>query len=69
MENLAECFSIDVQLPEPPVFYAFQAAVEAIHSETYCLLIESRIKDTAQKDQLFNALQTIPSAAANAAVV
>lgn len=35
MENLAERFMSEVQIPEARSFYAFQIAVENIHSETY----------------------------------
>jgi len=33
--------------------------MENIHSETYSLLIDTYIKDSAEKDKLFNALETI----------
>lgn len=35
MENLAERFMSEVQIPEGRAFYAFQIAMENIHSETY----------------------------------
>merc|ERR1719160_1099721 len=34
--------------------------MENIHSETYSLLIEQYIKDPAEKDKVFNAIQTMP---------
>ena len=56
LENLASRFMMDVQLAEARAFYGFQIAMENIHSETYSLLIETYIKDSLQKDKLFNAL-------------
>lgn len=60
LENLAERFITEVQIPEARCFYGFQMAMENIHSETYSLLIDTYIKDAAEKRQLFNAIETIP---------
>lgn len=59
-ENLAENFVKEVQYTEAKFFYGFQIMMENIHSETYSLLIDSYIKDDAEKDYLFNALETFP---------
>jgi ribonucleoside-diphosphate reductase beta chain len=59
-ENLAERFLSEVQVPEARCFYGFQIAIENIHSETYSLLIDTYIKDGAEKDRLFNAIDTVP---------
>lgn len=59
-ENLAEQFLSEVQVPEARCFYGFQIAIENIHSETYSLLIDTYIKDTKEKDYLFNALENVP---------
>lgn len=59
-ENLAEQFLSEVQYPEARCFYGFQIAIENIHSETYSLLIDTYIKDGAEKDKLFNAIETVP---------
>merc|ERR1711865_469430 len=48
------------QLPEARCFYGFQIAMENIHAETYSLLIDTYIKDTVEKERLFNALETVP---------
>jgi len=58
-ENLAENFLSEVQYPEAKFFYGFQIAIENIHSETYSLLIDTYIKDSKEKDFLFNALENI----------
>ncbi|KAI0145701.1 small subunit of ribonucleotide reductase [Hypoxylon sp. NC0597] len=59
-ENLVERFSGEVQIPEARCFYGFQIMMENIHSETYSLLIDTYIKEPAQKTHLFNAIETIP---------
>lgn len=59
-ENLAVNFMNEVQLPEARCFYGFQIMMENIHSETYSLLIDTYIKDTAEKSRLFNAIETVP---------
>ena len=60
LENLAMRFMSDVQLSEARAFYVFQIAMENIHSETYSLLIETYIKDSLEKDRLFNAIENFP---------
>ncbi|KPM46198.1 Ribonucleoside-diphosphate reductase small chain [Neonectria ditissima] len=59
-ENLVERFSGEVQIPEARCFYGFQIMMENIHSETYSLLIDTYIKEPAQRTYLFNAIETIP---------
>jgi ribonucleoside-diphosphate reductase beta chain len=59
-ENLGVNFFNEVQLPEAKCFYGFQIMIENIHSETYSLLIDTLIKDQAEKHRLFNALETVP---------
>lgn len=59
-ENLAENFVAEVQYTEAKFFYGFQIMMENIHSETYSLLIDTYISDTAEKDHLFNAIETMP---------
>src|SRR6188768_2306353 len=59
-ENLATGFLEEVQYPEAKCFYGFQIMMENIHSETYSLLIDTYVKDPAEKDHLFNALETVP---------
>jgi len=60
-ENLAENFLKEVQYPEAKCFYGFQIAMENVHSETYSLLIDTYIKDSKERDHLFNAIETVPS--------
>lgn len=59
-ENLVENFSVEVQVTEARCFYGFQVAIENVHSEMYSLLIDMYIKDAAEKNLLFNAIETLP---------
>jgi ribonucleoside-diphosphate reductase beta chain len=60
-ENLCENFLKEVQYPEAKFFYGSQIMIENVHSETYSLLIDTYIKDSVEKDRLFNALETVPA--------
>merc|ERR1712012_1362173 len=60
-ENIVERFMSEVQVPEARCFYGFQIAIENIHSEMYSLLIDTYIKDDKEKENLFNAIETIPA--------
>jgi ribonucleoside-diphosphate reductase beta chain len=59
-ENLAVNMMNAVQLPEARCFYGFQIMIENIHSEMYSLLIDTYVKDPAEKHRLFNAIETVP---------
>jgi len=61
LENLCVRFMKEIQIPEARAFYAFQQAIENIHSETYALLLETYVKDPIQKRNLFRAIHTIPT--------
>jgi len=60
MENLAQRFMNDVQIPEARQFYSYQMFIEAIHSETYSLMIDTYVKDIKKKNKLLNAIHEIP---------
>jgi len=60
-ENLVERFMKEVQVPEARCFYGFQIAMENIHSEMYSLLIDTFIKEAAERERLFNAIETVPA--------
>jgi ribonucleoside-diphosphate reductase beta chain len=60
-ENLAVNFMSEVQVPEARCFYGFQIMMENIHSETYALLIDTYVKDPAEKNRLFHAIDTVPA--------
>jgi ribonucleoside-diphosphate reductase beta chain len=59
-ENIAARFMSEIQIPEARQFYSVQLMMEAIHNETYSLLIDTYIEDKAEKLALFHATQTIP---------
>lgn len=61
VENLAERFMREVQVPEARCFYGFQIAMENIHAETYTLLLDHFVRDVEEKEMLFHATETIPS--------
>jgi len=60
MENLATRFTREVQWPEAKYFYACQNLMEAVHSESYALLIDTYIKDPQEKSDILRAISTIP---------
>ena len=60
MENLATRFMSEIQWPEAKFFYACQNLLEACHSETYSLLIDTYITDKEEKTNILKAIQTIP---------
>ena len=43
LENLAQRFTTEIQVPEARCFYGFQMMMENIHSETYSILIDTYI--------------------------
>jgi ribonucleotide reductase beta subunit family protein with ferritin-like domain len=60
MENISLRFLNDVKVAEARSFYAFQSAMESIHSEMYSILIDTYIKDTNEKNKLFKAIDNFP---------
>ena len=60
-ENLAENFVNEVQYSEAKFYYGFQIMMENIHSETYSLLIDTYVKDEAEKNSLFQAIEVFPA--------
>lgn len=60
-ENLVYNFYSEVQYPEARAYYAFQIAMETIHSETYKLLIETYVTDAEEQNSLFRAIETFPA--------
>jgi len=60
LENLATRFIDDIPIAEARCFYAFQMAMENIHSETYSLLIDTYIKDEVLKIKYLNGIDEFP---------
>jgi ribonucleoside-diphosphate reductase beta chain len=65
-ENLATRFQRDIQSPVARLFYAFQNAMEGVHSETYSLLIDQYVKDPEEQKKYFRAIDEIPCIAKKA---
>jgi len=66
MENLAERFMSEIQIPEARAFYSYQIFIEQVHSETYSLLIDTYCDDAEEKKFLFQATQNVPVVAKKA---
>ncbi|KAJ7429690.1 ribonucleotide reductase small subunit [Mycena galericulata] len=49
-----------LEVAEARCCYGFQIMMENIHSETYSLLIDTYIKEPAEREFLFDAIETIP---------
>ena len=60
-ENINVNFSKDVKIPEARAFYAFQEAMEAVHSETYSILLDKYISEPLEKRRLQNAIINVDS--------
>jgi ribonucleotide reductase beta subunit family protein with ferritin-like domain len=42
-------------------FYGLQIAFENVHSETYNVILDTLVRDTKRKNELFRAIETVPS--------
>jgi ribonucleoside-diphosphate reductase beta chain len=60
MENLAQRFMTEVQVPEAKFFYGVQMMIETIHSEMYSQLIDTYIEDRNEKTDILQSIQTVP---------
>jgi len=58
-ENLAARFLNEIQIPEAKAFYGFQIAIEVVHQEMYSLMIDTYVKDSVEKQRLFDAIFTV----------
>lgn len=65
-ENLASRFSREVTMPEARQFYGFQIGMETIHSHMYGIMIDTLVRDEAERDELFHAITEVPSVRAKA---
>ena len=60
MENLAQRFMTEIQIPEARMFYGFQNMMEGVHSVMYSLLIDTYIEDRAEKVDILQSIKTVP---------
>ena len=65
-ESLVLSLYEDAPNQEARMFYSMQMAIEAVHTETYNLLLDTLVKNDEQKDVLFDAAVQMPSVATKA---
>lgn len=58
--NLAERFKKEIPIIEVGYFYDFQIMMENIHAHMYSILLDAIIPSKQERDDLFNALTTMP---------
>ena len=58
-ENLASRFYTEIVIPEARCFLTMQMLNESIHAEVYALQIESYVKNSEEKDNLFSAIENV----------
>ena len=61
LENLIKNFCVEVKATEARNFYGFQSMIENVHGQVYALLLDTFVKDHHRKEELFNAIETIPA--------
>ena len=59
--NLSTRFLNELVPMEATVCYTYQMMMENIHSESYSLMLDNLVKDSAERTFLFNAIKTVPS--------
>ena len=59
--NIEKRFMSQVKVYEVEMNYNWQAMMEDIHAETYSLMIDTFIKNTSEKNKLFNAIENFPA--------
>lgn len=62
-ENIQKNLMSKVNVFEAKMFYDFQVHIENVHSETYSILIDTYVKDEAEKAKMFEAVKNIPTIA------
>jgi ribonucleoside-diphosphate reductase subunit M2 len=60
MENLAQRFMAEIQVPEAKFFYGVQMMMETIHSQMYSQLIDTYVDDRVEKLEILRSIQTVP---------
>jgi ribonucleotide reductase beta subunit family protein with ferritin-like domain len=65
MKNISVNFVEEIIPQEAKIFYAFQNAIEAVHSDTYSRLIDTYV-DEKKKNNIFNAIEKMPCVAKKA---
>jgi ribonucleotide reductase beta subunit family protein with ferritin-like domain len=65
-ENVVTRLYDEVKDASARAFYGLQIAFENVHSETYNVILDTLIQDPIRKNQLFHAINTVPSIQAKA---
>ena len=60
MENIALNFREEIVIPQIRNHFAIQEATEAVHGETYALLIQTYFKDMTEQRNVMRSVQTMP---------
>jgi ribonucleoside-diphosphate reductase beta chain len=58
IDNLALNFVREVEIQEAQFFYGHQILIEQVHANGYALLIETFIQNLAEREALFNSMET-----------
>lgn len=59
--NISSRFLQEITVMEASVCYGFQMAMENVHSEVYSIMLDNLVKNTAEREMLFNSIQTVES--------
>ena len=59
--NLSKRFLQEIKVMEGITCYTFQMMMEGIHGEMYSLMLDNLVKDTTEKEHLFNSIKTVES--------
>ena len=59
--NLSKRFLQEIKIMEATTCYTFQMMMENIHGEMYSLMLDNLIKDSSEKEHLFNSIKTVES--------
>ena len=59
--NLSKRFLQEIKIMEGITCYTFQMMMEGIHGEMYSLMLDNLIKDSSEKDHLFQSIKTVES--------
>ena len=66
IENLCTNVIDNVDIEEAKYYYNHQAFIEQVHANGYSLLIDTYIKDSKEREELFNSMVTNSSVNAKA---
>jgi ribonucleotide reductase beta subunit family protein with ferritin-like domain len=59
--NLSTRFLQDIKIMEAIVAYTYQMTIENIHSESYSIMLDNLVKDSSEREFLFNSIKTVES--------